>query len=34
MNAGHAADRVAVLQGGIGAWEKAGYPMVRWAEPG
>jgi rhodanese-related sulfurtransferase len=30
MDAGYAEDRVAVLAGGIGAWQEAGYPMVRW----
>ncbi|HET8622898.1 MAG TPA: hypothetical protein VFM14_05000 [Gemmatimonadales bacterium] len=33
MEAGHPEDRVAVLAGGIGAWQEAGYPIVRWDDP-
>jgi rhodanese-related sulfurtransferase len=31
--AGYPDNRVAVLAGGIGAWQEAGYPIVRWNDP-
>ena len=29
VDGGYPKERVAVLKGGIGAWEEAGYPVVR-----
>lgn len=32
IEAGFPEERVAVLAGGIKAWHRAGYPIVRWTD--